>query len=108
MKGLDPKLYNELREVLLKCDSLDDNRQLNAVFIDKRIKPWRHRIQEAHTKLDRVNLAIDFLIGRTHVNGENVLVLFLQVLGDQTAPQDPLQNDLYTLANTLKTTIQDE
>lgn len=96
-------LHNRLREVLAQHLALVDDRALRAVFVDKRLAPWRNRAPEATPdRATRVAALIDTLYDKANIKGENALVLFLRVLADQTDPDDALHRDLSNLAKELE------
>lgn len=88
MAGLSSSTRRQLNQVLLSCGPFDSDRALRAVFIDERIRVWHNSVPEAANRQGRVDLMISWLYERQNARGENGLVLFLQVLVDNTLPED--------------------
>lgn len=106
MTGIPPFLLQELRAVLLQMDVFGSNSRLRPLFLDQRIALWRDLIPEGANRRERVDVVIDFLIERWNLAGENGLVLFLQVLQDQTDPRDSRWHKIAQLISKLKQAVQ--
>lgn len=98
-------LYTRLQSTLLRCGPFHSDRELRAMFADARISLWRNQLPETDTPTGRVRTIIDLLRDKRSAAQENGLVLLLQVLADQTAPDDACHRDLATLAEALESGI---
>lgn len=103
MNGLDPTLFKDIQETLLRCDHFQMNRvPLKAIFVDERISLWRDKIPIANDSQGLVQSIIDWLWNKTRSDtSENGLVLLLQVLQDNVDPNDQLHDKLGGLINRL-------
>lgn len=100
--GIPSSLYIKLKECLLECGSFYNDESVRAVFIHEMLKPWRNRLPEATNATARTDAIIAFLFNKYHAKSrKNALVLFLQVLAEQTDPNDTCYARLYQLAQEL-------
>jgi hypothetical protein len=99
--GLTGELLQTLSDTLLCCGPFYSARELNAVFADTRLYPWRYNVPEADSPKARVQALIAYLHNKANVDGDNALVLFLRVLQDQTDANDACYSELGQLAATL-------
>jgi len=107
MSGIPDDLYNHLRETLLECGPFDNDRQLRAVFANALLTPWRNRLPEETSPLNRVDAVIDFLLDKRRAETQtSALVLLLGVLRDRTDPQDECFAHLNSLAEELAVALQ--
>ncbi len=97
-RGLTGDLLQTLSDTLLRCGPFYSAHALNAVFIDRRLYPWRYRVPDADTPQSRVQALIAYLHDQTTVDGDNALALFVQVLRDQTDVGDACYRELDQLA----------
>ena len=100
--GLSPQLSRQLQSTLLSCGPFSSAEELQVVFSDARISPWRHLLPEANSAVGRVDATIDFLHRRENGSGENGLVLLLRVLGERTPPEDRCYRQLLELADAVE------
>lgn len=103
MDGISAQLLKEIRPVLLSCGPFTNDRQLGAVFVDSRIALWKSHIVETDNLEERLDMLLDVLASRTNINGENALVLFLQVLLDRTHEMDSCHSKLAKIIGRLET-----
>lgn len=101
MNSLTTETLNQLREVLGDCAPFDDPAALRALFVDGRIAHWRGQLPEGDSSAGRLTTTLDFLLQRQDKHGQNGLLLFLQVLGNNTHANDGCQPRLGRLAATL-------
>ncbi|MBA3534109.1 MAG: SUMF1/EgtB/PvdO family nonheme iron enzyme [Ardenticatenales bacterium] len=99
--AISPDLYRRIREALLRCGPFDDPSTLRSLFVDDRIAAWRHVIPTSGDARTRVLVVIKELLSQENHRGENVLVLFLNVLGDFAIEGTPCQRELPMLAEEL-------
>jgi CheY-like chemotaxis protein len=100
--GIPSNLYRQLRTVLLNCGPFATASELNAIFVEKRLVPWRNRLPEANSPTARVEGVIDFLHDQYSNTGENALVLFLRVLSERLDSEDTCHHSLVNLADELE------
>lgn len=92
-----------LHRLLENFDQFNSNKDLAAVFVDKRIALWRNELPQASdTKASRIRQTIDYLWRRENRNGENGLILFLYVLYGLTDPEDRRAQQLGELIKDLE------
>jgi hypothetical protein len=94
MAGLTSSTRKLLNQVLLSCGPFGSDQALRAIFTHSSINAWRNSVQEATSRQERVALLIDTLYDRRNDRGENVLVLFLQVLLEDALPGDGCRQQL--------------
>jgi len=99
MAGIE--FYHQLQQTLLNCGSFQSDRELAALFVDSRLYPWRNRVPQAGSAEARVQATLQALNDQSNAQGENALVLLVQVLQDMKEPMDGCHNRLATLATTL-------
>lgn len=104
MNYLTLELRREIRKALLDCDLFSSHQQLNAIFIDPRIKAWQNRLPIQNQNIqDLVNSVIELLADKQSSHSqENALVLFLEVLADEVDPGDICHQQLEILAEKLR------
>lgn len=103
--GISTNLHSQLRTALLDCGPFATDRELQAVFVDKRVSPWRTRLPQADNIVARVEKVIDFLHNQHNDVGENALVLFLYVLSERLDPKDACHQRLVNIAKELEREI---
>lgn len=108
MTGIPAELNRRLRSTLLRCGPFDSSRALSYLFIDARLSPWRHMLPEAASPTERIQSLIAMLAERQNPQGQNALVLFLQVLRDQMSPGDACRAELANLARDLETQLGED
>jgi len=91
-----------LRDILLRTHSFDNLMAFRAFFADSRIARWRNRVPVASTPAACIDVLIATLCDLNNDYGENALILFLHVLSDNTAPDDPLHDELAQLIKELE------
>ncbi len=96
--GLSTDIFFRLKQTLLECKELENDRILKAIFIHPDLQPWQNSLPEAQSQADRVDLLVEYLFRRHHRNGQSVLVTFLLNLSDRYDPGDELSHRLYNLA----------
>ncbi|MBN2005212.1 MAG: serine/threonine protein kinase [Anaerolineae bacterium] len=100
--GIPFDLYNKLFDTLCVCAPVNSDRELRAIFIDKRLCSWQHALPEAGSPESRIKVMISLLYNKRSATQENGLVLFLRVLKDQTDPSDDCHQRLANLAQELE------
>ncbi|MBN2394513.1 MAG: hypothetical protein JXR84_27520 [Anaerolineae bacterium] len=95
-------LYNQLRGVLSSCGPFSTDRELQAVFVDSRIGPWRENVPQASSRMERVEALVNFLCDKHDARGENALILFLSVLKDRAHSGDACHQHLANLVDDLR------
>lgn len=101
--ALDPELYQRLRETLLRCGPFNDEHQLQAMFLDARLSPWRDHLSRANTTAGTVDGVILLLIEKSHAQYErDALALFLEVLAERIDPDDKCRQQVEELLQFLE------
>jgi hypothetical protein len=100
--GISPGTYGRLRTALLECGPFATDNELQAVFIDSRIQPWRHSLPKSDSTANRVQAVINFLYNKYSSSQENALVLFLRVLSEQIDAGDECRQRLIDLAQEIE------
>ena len=91
--------YDELRQILLDCGSpFHHDRDLAAVFVDSRLYPWRNSVPQAGSAEARVQATLYALHNQHNLEGQNALVLLVEVLRDLKDPLDGCHQRLGELA----------
>ena len=83
---------------LLACDEFDSPRQLSAVLGADELIPFQSGLPGADNPGERVDVTISYLANKHRTNGENALVLFLQILGGRYHSDDERHGQLLALA----------
>lgn len=104
MLVLSTELTSRLHNTLARCRQFDSSQGLQSIFVEKRISPWRDSIPEGSTRNERIDNLINALYNQANAQGENALVLFLQVLANEYPPDDALNRELSALAQALAET----
>lgn len=106
MTALSSVLYKRLHQALLACAPTSSDRELRALFVDRRVAAWRDLLPEANSPARRVELVIDFLGRQQDEAGNNGLVLFIGLLAEQMRPGDRCLIELPLLAQELADELQ--
>jgi hypothetical protein len=99
--SISSAVHGQLRQVLLDCAPLGE-RELQSLFVDDRLSPWRNHLPAADTTQARVENLIAFLHNKHNVLGENGLVLFLQVIAERLDKADACRGRLLDIAQQLE------
>lgn len=105
-EDIDPVLGAILRNVFLRCYVFDSEQTLRAVFVDSRIRRWYNTLPSAEHKLGRVMTVINHLSDLYTRTYDNALVLFIDVLREQTDQQDIIYKELSELHSALGQILQ--
>lgn len=81
-------LYQALCKILQECGPFASTEALRAIFAHPRLRPWQESLPETNSSQERVEQVIAFLADRFNTQGQNALVLLLQVLRDRLHPED--------------------
>ena len=100
---LNSNTYGQLRITLLNCWQLSGNRQLNALFADPRLQPWRYNVPDTDNVAASVDAIISLLHDRQRADdGRSALALFLEVLADRIDPGDACHGQLHDMARQIE------
>lgn len=94
--------HHRLWALLQRCNECGNNRDLQTLFSDQRLQPWRDGLPEADNLRSRVDRLIAYLLDKRNIKGEWALVLLLQVLAERYHPADERRDTLWVLANELQ------
>lgn len=100
--GLPSRLKSELTNVLNRCPQFESQQALQSLFVDSRIAPWKNRLPEGNDVGGRVELLISRLHQQYNRQNENALLLFLEVLRDNTHAEDGLHGALTQLVEQVR------
>lgn len=103
--GLSPGLLARLCAALEGCEYFAADDTLQALFVDRRISPWRSRLPQEDSINGRVRRVIAYLLGQYDNEQQNVLLLLLHVLCEGTV--GGLQAELRALANLLEQELRE-
>ncbi len=101
MTGISSNTKNRLYHVLKRCGPFDSNQDLAIIFIDDRIADWSDLVPTAINRERRIRALIAALCNQYTPEGENVLVLFLQVLLEQYPSANSCHNELFEVMKEL-------
>ena len=104
--GISSDLYRQLRTVLLACGPFSTDDELNTIFVEKRLSPWRNRLPQTDNATRRVEKVIYFLYDQHNDEGKNALVLMLRVLSERHDTGDDCHHRLAKLANELEHVVK--
>jgi formylglycine-generating enzyme required for sulfatase activity len=105
-RGIPPKLYRRLQQVLLRCGPFESDAELRALFVEARLQPWRDHVPEAANRQFRVMATISLLADAYNADDVNALDLFLQVVRDWAPEGTACHRDLVTLVRDLRGVAQ--
>ena len=97
MAGLTPETLDALRKTLIRCGVVKDQGELESKFTDLRISAHKAYVPERDSQIERANGVIDKFLER-YQDGENVLVLFLEVAAGEIHEGDDCRRALEQLA----------
>lgn len=105
--GIPSALYLRLQRLLGQSEAFSGDGALRALFVDRRLTPWRTQLPQADSVGSRVQKVVDYLYQREAENGENALVQLLRVLQDQVDPGDARHRALRELADEIAASAGD-
>ncbi len=91
-------LYERLKMLLAQCDAFASDSALRALFAEPHLCEWQAELPYACSRERRVMQTIHYLHGHYNADHENGLVLLLQVLSEQSSPDDDFQLALSDMA----------
>lgn len=102
LSKLPHKDLQSLYGTLARCGSFDNNASLKPLFIDERLSAWREKVPDtARNKDERIRAVVAELIRQYDDEGQNGVVLLLQVLASRIKEGDSCLEELTTLAKEL-------
>jgi hypothetical protein len=102
VKGIPSELSKPLRETLLQCAELIDPADLRGVLSHELLTPWRDSVPTGGSSRTRVSSVLSHLADQYRTDGQNALVIFLQVLADNYPEDNRLHGQLLQLAERLQ------
>lgn len=103
--SLPPKLRHNLLENLVDHLAFESNPNLQTLFKDPRLKPWRNHVRDAEMPLQRASNALDAVIGQRNRQGENALVLLLTVLQERIDEENALHGTYQAYIDQVKNNL---
>lgn len=106
MVSIPENFYHRCRNVLLQCSEFDSNDSLRSIFVTDKLNPFRDSLPEATSKNDRVAFCLDYLRQKRSSKGEQILLIFLEVLRNRQA--DELREELEELCSLVEQEFNQE
>ena len=103
MLGLTIELTGRCRSLFLRCPEFDDDAYLRSVFGVTELSAFRSGLPEANNIEKRVNLVIDYMIGK-YVAGQSnqpLLLVLLKALHSRRFENDALKTELNDLISAI-------
>jgi WD40 repeat protein len=101
MLSLNLELYKKCRRLLLQCSEFDDARSLESLFIINGLSTLRANLPFAHTKVDRVDKLIAYLLENESTTHEPYLLAFLKTLQNRREDNDLVHEELGELVSSI-------
>lgn len=83
MAGTMLEVLATMINTLVACGPFESDEALRQAFSDPRIRQWADQVPLADPDTTRARLLINALLGKNNAQGENALVLFVQVLRER-------------------------
>ena len=99
--GIPTELSLPLKNTLLQCGEFTNNQALLAVLAHEMLTPWRYSVAMTNMPKSQVDMIISQLADQYRSDGQNALVIFLQVLAENYDEATQLHGDLLDLAERL-------
>jgi len=99
--GIPSDLSSPLKNTLLQCMEFANNQALQAVLAHEMLTPWRYSVAMTNMPKSQVDMVISQLADQYSSDGQNALVIFLQVLAENYNEVTQLHGDLLNLAKQL-------
>jgi len=99
--GIPTELSLPLKNTLLQCGEFANNQALQAVLAHEMLTPWRYSVAMTNMPKSQVDMVISQLADQYRSDGQNALVIFLQVLAENYDVATQLHGDLQNLAEQL-------
>ena len=98
MPHLSAELSQRLNQTLVQLDYFQSLDRLRPLFVDQRIALWRDGLPHANQTKGLVEQTIAYLMPLTNTEGQNGLVLLLQILAERHNEVDQTHHTLRQLA----------
>lgn len=95
-------LYERLKLLLARCDAFASDSALRALFAEPRLCEWQANLPYTRSRERRVVQTLHYLHSCYNAEHENGLVVLLQVLGEQSGPEDDFQSALSDMAERVR------
>jgi len=102
MLSLNLELYKKCRRLLLQCSEFDDARSLESLFIINGLSTLRANLPFAHTKVDRVDKLIAYLLENVSTTHAPYLLVFLETLQNRREDTDLVHEELDELISSIR------
>ena len=103
VSGIPAELSSPLKNTLLQCAEFTNTQALQAILAHELLTPWRYSVPMAHTPRAQVDMVVAQLADQYRTDGQNALVLFLQILAENYDASNQLHSALLDLATQLAT-----
>lgn len=98
VSGIPAELSSPLKNTLLQCMEFANTQALQALLAHELLTPWRYSVPMAHTPRSQVDMVVAQLADQYRTDGQNALVLFLQILAENYDASNQLHGTLLDLA----------
>jgi len=96
-ESLSAALTNRCRAVFAQCSEFGSHTLLRSVFVTRQLVPFRLGLPDAANSAERIDLCIEYLLGRRLAGGQPVLPVFIEALRDKYPHGDALRDELHAL-----------
>jgi hypothetical protein len=103
VRGIPAELAASLKDTLLQCAGYLNGPALQTILAHEMLTPWRYDVPIVSRLKSQVDMIIANLADAYRTDGQNALVIFLQVLAENYDEANQLHDDLLNLAAQLQT-----
>jgi hypothetical protein len=96
-ESLSAALTNRCRAVFAQCSEFGSHTLLRSVFVTQQLVPFRLGLPDADSSAERIDLCIEYLLGKRLAGGQPVLPVFIEALRDKYPQGDALRDELQAL-----------
>ena len=98
VSGIPAELSSPLKNTLLQCAEFANTQALQALLAHELLTPWRYSVPMVNMPRSQVDMVVAQLADQYRTDGQNALVLFLQILAENYDASNQLHGDLLDLA----------
>ncbi len=98
-ESLSVALTNRCRTIFAQCSEFGSHTLLRSVFVTQQLVPFRLGLPDAASSAERIDLCIEYLLGKRLAGGQPVLPVFIEALCDKYHQGDALRDELRALGN---------
>lgn len=101
VSGIPAELSSPLKNTLLQCVEFANPQALQAILAHELLTTWRYSVPMVNMPRSQVDMVVAQLADQYRTDGQNALVLFLQILAENYDASNQLHRDLLDLATQL-------